>query len=223
MMMTMNFATNLLGFSREQYVAGSILFVSYESSLFLREDTVKKEEGKQKSWNTLSRVANANCRGPLTAGSKSLTALVCLSQTTNLQVVRVRGTSARAERGAKTNPVTKWTLSKFALMDLSFSFSLPSPSIVEIVARSRISRFSMMDGVCLERIFSFEEKKNKKKIYYRNAFHTMRRGIFNFQGKYFTRIHEECEVKSVEVPLRKRTFYKALTPTPDAAIFRKNP
>ena len=40
----MNFATNLLGFSREQYVAGSILFVSYESSLFLREDTVKKEE-----------------------------------------------------------------------------------------------------------------------------------------------------------------------------------
>ena len=44
MMMTMNFATNLLGFSREQYVAGSILFVSYESSLFLREDTVKKEE-----------------------------------------------------------------------------------------------------------------------------------------------------------------------------------
>lgn len=157
--MMMNFATNLLGFSREQYVAGSILFVSYESSLFLREDTVKKEEGKQKSWNTLSRVANANCRGPLTAGSKSLTALVCLSQTTNLQVVRVRGTSARVERGAKTNPVTKWTLSKFALMDLSFSFSLPSPSIVEIVARSRISRFSMMDGVCLERIFSFERKK----------------------------------------------------------------
>ena len=33
MMMMMNFATNLLGFSREQYVAGSILFVSYESSL----------------------------------------------------------------------------------------------------------------------------------------------------------------------------------------------
>lgn len=221
--MMMNFATNLLGFSREQYVAGSILFVSYESSLFLREDTVKKEEGKQKSWNTLSRVANANCRGPLTAGSKSLTALVCLSQTTNLQVVRVRGTSARVERGAKTNPVTKWTLSKFALMDLSFSFSLPSPSIVEIVARSKNLAF-LHDGWSLSWTnFLFRGKKNKKKIYYRNAFHTMRRGIFNFQGKYFTRIHEECEVKSVEVPLRKRTFYKALTPTPDAAIFRKNP
>lgn len=42
------------------------------------------EEGKQKSWNTLRRVANANCRGPLTAGSKSLTASVRLSETTNL-------------------------------------------------------------------------------------------------------------------------------------------
>lgn len=157
--MMMNFATNLLGFSREQYVAGSILFVSYESSLFLREDTVKKEEGKQKSWNTLSRVANANCRGPLTAGSKSLTALVCLSQTTNLQVVRVRGTSARVERGAKTNPVTKWTLSKFALMDLSFSFSLPSPSIVEIVARSKNLAF-LHDGWSLSWTnFLFRGKK----------------------------------------------------------------
>lgn len=57
----------------------------------------EKEEGKQKSWNTLRRVANANCRGPLTAGSKSLTALVCLSQTTNLRVVRVRGTCERSK------------------------------------------------------------------------------------------------------------------------------
>lgn len=63
----------------------------------------EKEEGKQKSWNTLRRVANANCRGPLTAGSKSLTALVCLSQTTNLQVVRVGGT-CESGAGSKNKP-----------------------------------------------------------------------------------------------------------------------
>lgn len=43
-------------------------------------------------------------------------------------------------------------------MDLSFSFSLPSPSIVEIVARSKNLAF-LHDGWSLERIFSFEEKK----------------------------------------------------------------
>lgn len=46
-------SSNLLGFHCGQYITGSILFVSYESSLFLREDTVKKKK-ENRNLGTLS-------------------------------------------------------------------------------------------------------------------------------------------------------------------------
>lgn len=95
-----------------EFISGQLRTIHYriDTLRFLRILLIpprrygEKEEGKQKSWNTLRRVANANCRGPLTAGSKSLTALVCLSQTTNLQVVRVSRDVRESGAGSKNKP-----------------------------------------------------------------------------------------------------------------------